>query len=122
MIGSLASAVSHGLQEQGQVLLGGDLEFTLVQREASSDELAYLNTLGKVSHTATMRAMAQSEGASTLVELKAADDVYPLYGKMSMLRRLNGCAPKSHDAIAHVFVDSPPVCPDQAGQTTEDAV
>jgi putative ABC transport system permease protein len=41
MIGSLASAVSRGLQEQGQTLLGGDLEFTIVQREASPDELSY---------------------------------------------------------------------------------
>ena len=33
MIGSLASSVSHGLEEQGQVLLGGDLEFLLVQHK-----------------------------------------------------------------------------------------
>jgi putative ABC transport system permease protein len=86
MIGSLASSVSRGLQEQGQALLGGDLEFALVQREAAADELAYLNTIGKVSHTATMRAMAQSDGASTLVELKAADEAYPLYGKLNITR------------------------------------
>lgn len=82
IIGSLASAVQRGLDEQGQPLLGGDLSFTMVQREASLDELKYISSQGDVSRIATMRAMAQSAGASTLVELKAIDDVYPLYGSL----------------------------------------
>ena len=82
IIGSLASAVQRGLDEQGQTLLGGDLEFALTQREATPEELNYINSLGQVSRIATMRAMAQSNGASTLVELKATDRNYPLYGEM----------------------------------------
>ena len=86
MIGSLASSVSHGLAEQGQVLLGGDVEFSLVQRAATDDELAWLKTKGAVSHIAIMRAMAQSNGSSTLVEIKAVDEAYPLYGAMELER------------------------------------
>jgi putative ABC transport system permease protein len=82
IIGSLAAAVQTGLDEQGQPLLGGDLEFALTQREASSEELSYINTFGRVSRIATLRAMAQSNGASTLVEIKAVDENYPLYGQM----------------------------------------
>ncbi|MDE2383941.1 MAG: FtsX-like permease family protein [Alphaproteobacteria bacterium] len=86
MIGSLASSVSRGIAEQGQVLLGGDIEFSLVQREASADELAWMASKGVVSHVASMRAMAQAGGASTLVELKAVDEAYPLYGKLDVAR------------------------------------
>ncbi len=86
MIGSLASSVTRGLAEQGQVLLGGDVEFSLVQREATSDELAWLKSKGDVSHVATLRAMAQGGGSSTLVELKAVDEAYPLFGMMDVER------------------------------------
>jgi putative ABC transport system permease protein len=84
IIGSLASAVQRGLDEQGQPLLGGDLNFTLVQREANTDELTYFKSQGDISRIATMRAMAQSNGASTLVELKATDEAYPLYGALKL--------------------------------------
>ena len=86
IIGSLASSISRGLAEQGQLLLGGDVEFALVQREASADELAWMKSKGDVSHVASLRAMAQSGGASTLVELKAVDEAYPLYGKLDVER------------------------------------
>ena len=86
MIGSLAYSITRGLDEQGQVLLGGDVEFSLVQREATADELAWMRTKGAVSHVATMRAMAQSSGTSTLVELKAVDEAYPLYGAIDLTR------------------------------------
>ncbi|MBG1233671.1 ABC transporter permease [Aestuariivirga litoralis] len=84
MIGSLASSVSRGLSEQGQVLLGGDIAFSLVQREAKPEELAFLSSKGQVGETANMRAMAQGGGASTLVELKAVAESYPLYGSLQL--------------------------------------
>jgi putative ABC transport system permease protein len=84
MIGSLASAVQQGLDEQGQIILGGDVEFSIVQREAKADELAYMTSKGVVSTLSSMRAMAQSNGASTLVEIKAIDQAYPLYGVLKL--------------------------------------
>lgn len=84
IIGSLAASVQQGLDEQGQPLLGGDLEFAFTQRQATSSEQNYLSSLGKVSTVATLRAMAQSNGASALVELKAIDENYPLYGSLKL--------------------------------------
>ncbi|MEO9167984.1 MAG: FtsX-like permease family protein, partial [Aestuariivirga sp.] len=84
IIGSLAASIQHGLVEQGQQLMGGDVEFSLTQREATPDELSFLQKQGEVSHVVTMRAMAQGSGASTLVELKAVDPVYPLFGKLEL--------------------------------------
>jgi len=80
-VGSLAKALSEGLAREGSVILGGDVAFSLALREASKDELAFLDRSGRISTIATMRAMARGEnGEATLVELKAVDDLYPLTG------------------------------------------
>jgi putative ABC transport system permease protein len=36
-VGSLAASLADGLSRQGQVILGGDLAFALVQRQAKPD-------------------------------------------------------------------------------------
>ena len=67
-VGSLAASLADGLARQGQVILGGDLAFTLIQRELSPNERAFLEEHGKVSSAATMRAMAREpDGKATLV-------------------------------------------------------
>ena len=81
-VGSLAASLADGLARQGQVILGGDLSFTLVQQEVTADERDFLASHGKVSSAATMRAMARTpDGKATLVEIKAVDDAYPLFGQ-----------------------------------------
>jgi putative ABC transport system permease protein len=80
-VGSSASSLADGLAREGQVMLGGDVVFSLIHREADAQELAFLRSRGRVSVTATMRAMARTdEGQAALVELKAVDQHYPLYG------------------------------------------
>lgn len=83
IVGSLSAAIERGLAEQGQPLLGGDLEFSLIHREVNDRELAFIRGQGAVSRIATMRAMATANGNSTLVEVKAVDDAYPLYGALA---------------------------------------
>ena len=81
-VGSLAASLADGLARQGQSILGGDLSFTLIQREASPAELSFLQGCGRISSAATMRAMARTtDGKATLVELKAVDSAYPLFGE-----------------------------------------
>jgi len=84
MIGSLSAAIERGLEEQGQPLLGGDVEFSLVHRQATPEELAFIDAQGNVSRIATLRAMAVAGEAATLIEAKAVDDLYPLYGKLDI--------------------------------------
>ncbi len=81
-VNSVARAISAGIADQGQVLLGGDLRFQLTQRAATAAERAFLGSLGTVSHSANMRSMARLEDGSdqALVEAKAVDAAYPLYG------------------------------------------
>jgi putative ABC transport system permease protein len=102
IIGSLTSAIERGLAEQGQPLLGGDLQFTLVQREATATELAYVQSTGKVSRVAAMRAMATAGTQSTLVEVKAVDAAYPLYGTLNTSAALDL---QSKESVPLVAVD-----------------
>ena len=83
-VNSVARSISAGVASQGQSLLGGDLRFEMVQREATNAEHAYLKGLGTVAEAISMRSMARlADGADqTLVELKAVDAAYPLYGAL----------------------------------------
>jgi putative ABC transport system permease protein len=81
-IGSLAGAVVAGIKADARDLLGGDAEARLTLRAADHDERAFLSESGQVSEIATMRAMARTPGGDrrSLIELKAVDPAYPLYG------------------------------------------
>jgi putative ABC transport system permease protein len=84
-VNSVADAFLTGLSVKGRELLGGDAEFRLTQREATPEERGWLAAQGRTSMSAEMRGMIKAEGADdrTLVELKAADLAYPLYGAVS---------------------------------------
>jgi putative ABC transport system permease protein len=82
--GSLSAAVSRGLSEQGQVILGGDMEFSLLHREMTGDERAFASSLGETSSIASLRAMATASNATTLVEVKAVDAAYPMFGSVKL--------------------------------------
>ena len=84
-VNSLARAISTGIETQGRDLLGGDMRFQLVHREADPREAAFLAGLGDVAASANLRSMARlPDGADqTLVEVKAVDGLYPLYGALT---------------------------------------
>jgi putative ABC transport system permease protein len=91
-VNSFASSLGDGIAREGRSILGGDLAFSLVQREANASERAFLARAGQLSEAATMRAMARARGAlkdareradaggTALVEIKAVDAAYPLFG------------------------------------------
>jgi putative ABC transport system permease protein len=82
-VGSLARSLTEGLAREGRVILGGDVAFSLIQRETSTAERAFLASRGELSSAATMRAMARTpDGRAALVEVKAVDSAYPLYGNV----------------------------------------
>ncbi|UCI30734.1 ABC transporter permease [Mesorhizobium sp. B4-1-4] len=83
-VNSVARSITVGVANQGQTLLGGDLRFQINQRDASPAERGFLDGLGVVSRTASTRSMARlADGTDqALVEAKAVDDAYPLYGAL----------------------------------------
>jgi putative ABC transport system permease protein len=84
-VGSVAASLGDGLAKQGRTLLGGDVAFSLFQREASPEELAFLRARGDVSVIASLRGMARAaDGRLALVEIKAVDGAYPMLGELSL--------------------------------------
>lgn len=81
-IGSLAASVTAGIKADARDLLGGDAEARLAYRPAAAAEREFLAQSGAMSEIATMRAMARTVGGDrrSLIELKAVDAAYPLYG------------------------------------------
>ncbi len=84
-VGSVAASLSEGMAREGRTLLGGDAAFSLFQREAKPDEVAFLRSRGEVSVTATLRGMARTgDGRLALVEIKAVDGTYPMLGELAL--------------------------------------
>jgi putative ABC transport system permease protein len=84
VIGSLSAALERGIGNEGQRLLGGDIQFSVIHRELDAAELAFLEARGTVSTVATVRSMARKRDQPLLVEVKAVDGLYPLYGTFEL--------------------------------------
>ncbi len=98
LVGTVSDAMLTGLRNDGRALLGGDLDLRHVHRAATERQRAWLARRGDLSESVEMRAMARalpaaqsSEGGAegerpprALVELKAVDSLYPLYGEVRL--------------------------------------
>ncbi|MDR3406920.1 MAG: FtsX-like permease family protein [Methylovirgula sp.] len=84
-VGSITRSLAQGLVEKGRTILGGDISFDLIQREATPGELRVLASHGRLSRIALMRAMARStDGEAALIEVKAVDATYPVAGQVGL--------------------------------------
>jgi putative ABC transport system permease protein len=85
-IGSLAASVAAGIKADARDLLGGDAEARLAYRPADAAQRGFLAQSGSVSEIATMRAMARTQEGHrrSLIELKAVDAAYPLFGAVTL--------------------------------------
>ncbi|MCX8293261.1 ABC transporter permease [Phyllobacterium sp. 0TCS1.6A] len=94
-VNSVAHSITAGISTQGQTILGADMRFQLNQREVTSAERAFLESKGRLAVSAGMRSMARLTDGSdqSLVEVKAVDEAYPLYG------RLEVAPPLDHSAL-----------------------
>ncbi len=87
---SLNESVEAGIEGDAQPLLGGDLQARLTSRPVNAEEYDALDRTGDVSALVQMRSMARVEDAAgevtgrTLIELKAVDRAYPLYGSLDL--------------------------------------
>jgi len=83
-INSVSTALTQGIAAEGRVILGGDIAFSLIHRQAAPEELRFLETNGEIGQIATMRAMVRraDEANQALVELKAVDGNYPHGGEL----------------------------------------
>lgn len=100
-VGSLGAAIDAALAGQGQAILGGDIAFDLNQRPANAIERAAMRGEGQVSQIVRMRAMvARPDGEDAILsELKAVDNAYPLYGRLTLAKGAIVDRPR-HDEVA----------------------
>ncbi|MDK4735709.1 ABC transporter permease [Rhizobium sp. CNPSo 3490] len=82
-VNSVSQSITDTIASQGQELLAGDVRFELNNRQATPQEMSFLQGLGTVSVSTGLRSMARKPDGSdqALVEVKAVDDAYPLYGR-----------------------------------------
>ena len=50
-VGSLTRAINTGLEEEGQILLGGDVGVRILRRATTTEELAFFEQSGEVSQS-----------------------------------------------------------------------
>ena len=82
-VASISRSLTDGLGREGARILGGDLTYSLINREATPEERAALDAQGRVSVVTTLRAMAVAgETGAALVELKAVGADYPTTGEL----------------------------------------
>ena len=82
---STASSIVTGLRADGREILGGDLALRSIYQDLAPAERRLLEQASEaITHFAEMRTMARRPGgeASVLVELKAVDERYPLFGRV----------------------------------------
>jgi len=97
-IGTLSAAIERELATRGQVLLGGDLEVEVWQRDLADDEKAALSEYGALSGGTRMQAMATIPEAAAPVGLKAVDERWPLYGRLTLADGREVGAPSGNQA------------------------
>ena len=86
---STSSSIVTGLRADGREILGGDLALRVVYRDLSADERELVERSAVAyTHFAEMRTMARRADADSgvLVELKAVDARYPLFGALEAER------------------------------------
>lgn len=83
---SVADGIRRSIAEDGQAILGGDVELHRLYQPATAEERAQFEAAGRVSEVVETRGMARNpqDEATTLVELKAVDGAYPLYGRVEL--------------------------------------
>ena len=97
-IGTLTAAIERELAANGKQFLGGDLQVELWQRSLNQEERAALEELGTVSAGTRLQAMARKDDNAAPIELKAVDELYPLYGELVLEGGRKVTAPSGNDA------------------------
>ncbi len=81
-VGSLGAGLVENLRENGRVILGGDIALRTTFTPPNDGQIRWLEAHGALSRSADLFAMARpAEGEPLLVNLRAVDDSWPLYGE-----------------------------------------
>ncbi len=107
-VSGLSRSLAQGLSREGRTILGGDASFSVVARELSAEQRAFLGSRGRLSEIDLMRAMARrDDGQAAMVEIKAVDpESYPVFGSLESDPALPlATALETRDGVAGALVD-----------------
>src|SRR4029434_9214168 len=84
---SFSRGVEEGVRGDARQIPSGDVAVSRLYREATPEQIDYLRSRGQLVRWIDSRAMARPvkpDGRATLVQLKAVERGYPLYGSIEL--------------------------------------
>ena len=81
-VGSVGTSLRLAVERDATTLLGGDLEASRPDRDATAEEFAFFATLGQVTNVVDTNARGTAGDNSAFVDLLAVADNYPLLGNL----------------------------------------
>lgn len=101
----LGDALRNTLSSDATVILGGDFEVRTSLRDFTEEELEWIVTNSdRTSRVTAVRSAAFTDDQSALMQIRAVDPEYPLFGEVGMV----GDVPYSHDLLTQPTGDSVP--------------
>lgn len=83
-VNSFSFMVEDALESEAHSLLGGNVEVRIRGVQATGEQREFLERYGELSYVTTLRSMLHHDEDSTLVEIKAIDEAYPLIGNFEL--------------------------------------
>ena len=85
MISTLNQSLLKEIRSNTKTILGGDAEIELQNHQMDADIVKEINTFAKLSLNTTIASMVANKNLNppktSFVQLRAIDDLYPLYGE-----------------------------------------
>lgn len=81
-VSSVGASIRHAVEENAAVLMGGDVELSRADRQATTDELAVLSRFGKLSSVIDTNVRAEVGEQDAFVDLVSIGPSYPLLGEV----------------------------------------
>lgn len=81
-VSSVGASIKQAVEQNAAVLMGGDLELSRADRQATSEELALIGTFGKVASVIDTNVRAEANQRDAFVDLVAIGPAYPLLGRV----------------------------------------
>ena len=79
-VSSVGASIRQAVQDNAAVLMGGDVELSRADRQATAEELALISRFGRVSYVVDTNVRAEVGANSAFVDLISVGDTYPLLG------------------------------------------
>ena len=92
-VGSVGDSLRIAVVRDATTLLGGDLEASRPDRDATAEEMAFFETLGEVTSVVDSNARAAAGDDSAFADLLAVADNYPLLGNVASPQLVPGDKP-----------------------------